>query len=291
MNRADFGQLVAALRKENIDLLEGKVWTQKRLAERANLPERAIAQIEQGTKMNMEGQVVAQLAEALGLTTMERVAFLHAAAEVDVDPYGKIAKTPTELLEELLSAAREIRLPAYVYDAYGNLVAINSTMRALAIMPDELWASGHASPAGFNVQRYYFAPTSPIRTFLGINWTQFAIRLVQHFRVTTLKYRHTERFRIIFRELYQYPLFQDFWARTKYADEDLYHRWDSILYQHPELGQLNYIATEVSTLTGLEELFLVTYIPRDRQTTNALEALAERVGTNLHRAAAWPYED
>jgi transcriptional regulator with XRE-family HTH domain len=291
MNRADFGQLVAALRKENIDLLAGKVWTQKHLAERANLPERAIAQIEQGTKMNLEGQVIAQLAEALGLTTMERVAFLNAAAEVDVDPYSKIAKSPTDLLEELLAAARDIRLPAYVYDAYGNLVAINSCMRALSLMPDELWATGHASPAGFNVQRYYFAPASPIRTFLGINWTPFAIRLVQHFRVTTLKYRHTAHFRTIFRELYQYPLFQDFWARTKYADEDLYHRWDGIVYHHPELGALNYIATEVTTLTGREELFLVTYIPRDRQTTATLEALAERVGTNLHRAAAWPYED
>ncbi|MEZ4684221.1 MAG: hypothetical protein R2932_59420 [Caldilineaceae bacterium] len=56
MNRAEFGQLVAALRKENIDLLEGKVWTQRRLAERANLPERAIGQIEQGTKMNLRGR-------------------------------------------------------------------------------------------------------------------------------------------------------------------------------------------------------------------------------------------
>ena len=289
MNRADFGQLVAALRKENIDLLEGKVWTQKRLAERANLPERAIAQVEQGTKMNLEGQFVAQLAEALGLTTMERVAFLNAAAEVEVDLYGMIAKTPADLLDELLAAAREIRLPAYIYDAYGNLVAINSTMRALAVLPESLWETGHSSPAGFNVLRYYFAPESPIRTFLGINWTQFAVRLMQHFRVTTLKYRHTARFRAIFRDLYQYPLFQDFWARTKYAEEDLYHRWDGIVYHHPALGPLNYIATEVTTLTGREELFLVTYIPRDRQTTVTLETLADRVGINMHRASVWPY--
>jgi transcriptional regulator with XRE-family HTH domain len=291
MNRAEFGQLVAALRKENIDLLEGKVWTQKRLAERANLPERAIAQIEQGTKMNLDGQVIVQLAEALGLTTMERVAFLHAAAAVDVDPYGAITKTPADVLDELMAAARDLRIPAYIYDAYGNLVAINSAMRALAIMPDALWATGHASPAGFNVLRYYFAPESPIRTFLGINWTPFAIRLMQHFRVTTLRYRHTDRFRAIFRDLYQYPLFQDFWARTKYAEEDLYHRWDGIVYHHPELGPLNYIATEVSTLTGREELFLVTYISRDRATTETFEALIERVGANLHRATAWPYED
>jgi len=290
MNRSEFGQLVAALRKENIDLLEGKVWTQKRLAARANLPERAIAQVEQGTKMNLDGQFVAQLATALGLTTMERMAFLNAAAEVDIDPYSMIAKTPSNVLDELLAATREIRLPTYIYDAYGNLVAINSIMHALAIMPEALWETGHLSPAGFNVLRYYFAPESPIRTFLGINWTQFAVRLMQHFRVTTLKYRHTDRFRAIFRDLYQYPLFQDFWARTKYAEEDLYHRWDGIAYHHPELGPLNYFATEVTTLTSCEELFLVTYIPRDRQTTETLEGVAERVGINMHRATAWPYD-
>lgn len=289
MNRAEFGQLVAALRKENIDLLEGKVWTQKRLAERANLPERAIGQIEQGTKMNLDGPVIAQLADALGLTTMERSAFLTAAAEVEVDLDATLLKAPADVLGELLAAARGIRLPAYIYDSYNNLIALNSPMRALSILPDTLWETGHQSPAGFNVLRYYFAPESPIRSFLGINWNQFAVRLVQHFRATSLKYRHTDRFHAIFRDLYQYPLFQDYWARTKYAEEDLYHRWDAITYHHPELGALNYITMEVATLTGREDLFLVTYVPRDQATVKTLEALASHVGTNFHMAITWPY--
>lgn len=291
MNRAEFGQLVAALRRENIDLLEGKVWTQKRLAERANLPERAIGQIEQGTKMNLDGQVVAQLADALGLTTMERHAFYTAAATIDVDESTLLPKGPEAVLAELLTATRPLRLPSYIYDAYGTVIAINSCMRALAILPDRLWATGPDSPAGFNLLRYYFAPESPIRHFLGINWNQFAVRNVQHFRATSLRYRHTAHFREVFRDLYQYPLFQDFWARTKYADEDIYHRWDAIAYHHPELGPLDYIVTEVATLTGREELFLVTYIPRDRQTTETLEALAQRVGANMHHAAQWPYAE
>ena len=289
MNRAEFGQLVAALRRENIDLLEGKVWTQKRLAERANLPERAIGQIEQGTKMNLEGQLIAQLADALGLTTMERNAFYSAAATVDVEEGKYLPKGPAAVLAELLAATRLVRLPAHIYDAYGNVIAINSCMRALAILPESIWSTGPDSPAGFNLLRYYFAPESPIRQFLGINWTQFAVRTVQHFRATSLKYRHTDRFRQVFRDLYQYPLFQDFWARTKYADEDVYHRWDGIVYYHPELGPLDYITTEVATLTGREELFLVIFIPRDRQTAETLEALAVRVGTNMHHGAQWPY--
>ena len=40
-----------------------------------------------------------------------------------------------------------------------------------------------------------------------------------------------------------------------------------------------------------EELFLVSYIPRDRQTAATLETLAERVGVNMHRAVTWPYVD
>ncbi|MEZ4864795.1 MAG: helix-turn-helix transcriptional regulator [Caldilineaceae bacterium] len=291
MNRAEFGQLVVALRKENIDLLEGKIWTQKHLAARANLPERMIGQLEQGNKMNLEPTVIAQLAQALGLTSMERAAFHAAAAEVDVNSFVSLQKPPAIIFAELLAATNDVRLPTYIYDAYGTVVALNAAMRALSILPEAMWATGNESPAGFNLLRYYFASDSPIRTFLGINWTQFAVRTVQHFRATSLKYRHTTRFHTIFRDLYQYPAFQDFWARSKYVDEDVYHRWDGIAYHHPQLGPLNYIVTEAATLTGREELFLVIYVPRDRQTAETFEALAQRVGVNMHKAASWPYAD
>ncbi|MEZ4684222.1 MAG: hypothetical protein R2932_59425 [Caldilineaceae bacterium] len=81
------------------------------------------------------------------MTTMERAAFFTAAATVDVEPYGTLSKRPADVLDELLTAARDIRLPAYIYDAYGNLVAINSCMRALSILPDALWETANTPSA------------------------------------------------------------------------------------------------------------------------------------------------
>ncbi|MFN8493430.1 MAG: helix-turn-helix domain-containing protein [Caldilineaceae bacterium] len=290
MNREEFGRLIAALRKENIDMRAGKVWTQKMLAEKANLSERTIGQLEQGDKMNLEPQVLAQLAKALNLTSMERRALYAAAAEVDMQQYLAFAKPAAAILDELLAATNHLRCPAFIYDSYCNVIALNTLIRALSILPDALLASGPASPAGFNLLRYYFAPESPYKTLLAADWTTFALRVVQHFRAASLPYRYTERFTAIFKDLCQYPLFQDFWVRTKFASEDIYHRWEGIAYQHPQLGPLDYIITEVATLTGCEDLYLVTYVPRDRQTVAVFEDLARQAGVNMTRLQPWPYQ-
>ncbi len=289
MTKEDFGRLVTALRKENIDMAVGKVWTQKTLAQRSNLAERTIGQIEQGTKMGLDPQLLAQLANALNLTSLERKAFHAAAAEVDIDLTFSIKKTPAEVLDELLLETRNVRTPAFIYDSYYNVIAANSIMRALSFATDELLETGHDTPAGFNLLRYYFAPESPYRDLLGPGWSKFAIRTVQHFRASSLRYRHTERFVAIFKDLCRYPLFQDFWVRTKYADEDIYYSWEGVNYHHPELGPVNFIVTEVATLTGEETLFFITYVPRDRETSKAFEDLGQRKGTNMHRLMPWPY--
>ncbi|MCB0092805.1 MAG: helix-turn-helix domain-containing protein [Caldilineaceae bacterium] len=289
MTRSEFGQLIAALRRENIDPVQGKVWTQKRLAQEAGLLERTIGQIEQGAKTSLEPQMLVQLANALELTSLERKALLSAAAEVDLAPQQIINVQPAKVLAGLLEQARNLRLPAFIYDSYHNVLAANGLILALGAVPATMLQSGAASPAGFNLLRYYFAPESSYREVLAGRWTQFAIRNVQHFRAASLPYRHTARFQRVFQDLYQYPLFRDFWARTKYAGEDIHHRWEGIEFHHPRLGQLSYMITEVVTLTGEEELFLVTYIPRNSDTVVAFEKLAQEIGVNMHKLMSWPY--
>ena len=88
MDRKEFGKLIAALREEHIEFsAKGMgVWTQAKLAKEANLPEKAISQIEQGRKMNLDAQTMTQLARALKLTAVEQVELFAAAAEVGADP-------------------------------------------------------------------------------------------------------------------------------------------------------------------------------------------------------------
>jgi len=95
MDRKEFGKLMAALREEQLEFsIKGMaVWTQAKLAKEANLPEKAISQIEQGRKMNLDAQTMTQLARALRLTASEQVELFAAAAEVGADTQYIPART------------------------------------------------------------------------------------------------------------------------------------------------------------------------------------------------------
>ena len=88
MHRATFGKIVAALRKERFDPIQGRTWTQKHLAQTAGLSERLIANIERGDKVNLEGDILAGLANAFSLTTLERREFFALAIEIGDRPDG-----------------------------------------------------------------------------------------------------------------------------------------------------------------------------------------------------------
>lgn len=291
MNREEFGMLVKALRTEVIMLPEGKPMTQQELADKTMNSSRTIGQIEQGDKRNLEPQIIAAIADALGLTSMERTAFYAAAAQVDIDPRSAVPSAPADVLQLLLEASRNIQLPAFIYDSLYTIVAANSLMLKLSGAQESLLETGHDSPAGFNVLRYYFTDESPFPGILGPGWERFAIRNVQHFRASSLQYRHTKQFDMIFNELCQYTRFQDFWARTRYVGEDIFYPWEGVDYHHPEYGHMTYIVSEVPTLTGREDLYLVTYVPRDKQTTAIFQEMVSQLGANMHRLAKWPYDD
>lgn len=291
MNREEFGMLVKALRTEVIVLPEGRPMTQQELADKIMHSSRTIGQIEQGDKRNLEPQIIAKLADAFGLTSMERTAFYAAAAQVDIDPRSAVPGQPADVLQMLLDASRNIQLPALIYDSLYTVVAANSLMLKLSNVQDALLEDGHQMAAGFNLLRYYFNDESAFPSVLGPGWERFAIRNVQHFRASSLQYRHTKQFERIFSDLCQYSLFQDFWTRTRYVGEDIFYPWEGVDYHHPDLGPMTYIVSEVPTLTGCEDLYLVTYIPRDKKTTVVFQEMVSQLGANMHRFAKWPYED
>lgn len=289
MNREEFGKLVATLRTELIDLSTGRPMTQSTLAQLANLPPRAIGQIEQGQKMNLDPQTLHQLVGALRLTILERKAFLSAAAEVDIDPLPNI-KPPETILNDLLAATRTLYVPAMIYDSYFNIVAGNSIMVALSNASDELIASGEQSPAGFNLLRYIFADASSYRHVAGPQWKQYGKRNVQHFRAASLRYRYTERFKAIFTDLCKNLAFQEAWVGSKYASGELHNSWTEYEYVHPIYGALNYISVESTTFTGAEDLFLVSHVPRNRETVHMFEQIGRENGLHMHRFTLWPYK-
>lgn len=291
MNREEFGKLVARLRKEITDLRTGKFLTAKELATRSNLLEKTISEIERGRKMNLDPETLTNLATGLGLTSLERSALLVAASEISIEPLPGI-DPPELILQKLLTATQTLCIPAMIYDSYYNIIAGNSMMVALSGIEDiTSVASDNPSPANFNLLRYIFADDLTYREVTGPRWKSYGRRTVQQFRATSLKYRYTERFNALFVDLCNHMAFQEAWTSSKYTNNDMHNRAAEYDYVHPKYGPLNYISVDSVTLTGREDLFLATHIPRNRETMRTYEELGRGVGLNMHRLTSWPYKD
>lgn len=291
MDRKEFGKLIAALREEHIEFsAKGMgVWTQAKLAKEANLPEKAISQIEQGRKMNLDAQTMTQLASALKLTAGEQVELFAAAAEVGADPAYMLREQAGPALQTLIKLIGEIRLPAFICDYYTNVLASNTLALATLHIPEGMIQSAPTMRIGFNLLRVVFAPESPFRPLMAEQWGERAEESLHYFRATTLRYRHTQPFRAILAELSALPAFRDLWFTTQNYAEDLTPAWTTYTYQHPEWGQISFIAHTSTTLTDHGALYLTTYLPCTKETTETFENFIRLHGQGVRRFAQWPY--
>src|SRR5512138_2136107 len=138
MNRREFGQLLAALRQD-LD------WTQFELAEYADVDEAIISQIERGVKKYFEPKLLFGLANALQLTTLERREFLLAASGLD---QKQIVRQPSagmstdvfnvrRVLDKMIELTGQVRLPAFLCDVYGDVIATNNMILSFFKLPPE----------------------------------------------------------------------------------------------------------------------------------------------------------
>jgi transcriptional regulator with XRE-family HTH domain len=291
MDRKEFGKLIAALREEHLDFsARGMgVWTQAKLAKEANLPEKAISQIEQGRKMNLDAPTITQLAHALKLTAAEQVELFAAAAEVGADPQYLMRQPAAPALQLLLKLIGEIRLPAFLCDHYTNVLASNTLALAVLNIPESMIQAAPTLASGFNLLRVVFATESPFRHLMGEQWATRSEDSLRYFRTTTLRYRHTERFHAILAELSTLPSFRERWFTTQTEAHEETPTWTTYTYLHPDLGHLTFIAHISTTLTDQGPLYLTTYLPCTKETTELFEGFIRRHGLGVRRFAQWPY--
>ena len=62
MEHKAFGQIVTALRKEQIDFASGHSWSQLRLADETGLTERIVGKIERGEQARLDREILEGLA-------------------------------------------------------------------------------------------------------------------------------------------------------------------------------------------------------------------------------------
>ena len=292
MKRKEFGQLLATLRQD-LD------WTQFELSEYADVDQAIISQIERGVKKHFEPNLLYCLANALQLTTLERREFLLAASGLD---QKQIVRQPSagmstdvfnvrRVLDKMIELTGQVRLPAFLWDVYGDIIAANHTIIAFFRVPPEFVEMAGQLPGGYNMCRFNFGKELVARSLVIENWDRFAMNSMRAFRENSLRYRAQPYFKYlmkIFRNQNEYPLFDRYWKMVSSREQDKEVDTDFYSYHHAEFGELKYTSASIISITSFGELFLVQYLPLDESTSQVFEQLARQAGPGAETFAPWP---
>jgi transcriptional regulator with XRE-family HTH domain len=292
MNRKQFGELVAALRQD-------LGWTQFQLAEYAELDDAVVSQIERGVKKHFEPELLFQLVNAFQLTTLERREFLLAASGLD---QKQIVRQPSaamatdvfnvrRVLDKMVELTEQVRLPAFLADVYGDVIAANNLILSFFKVPLQYLEQADKIPGGYNTVRFNFSKDLVSRSHVVDNWDRFALNSMRTFRENSLRYRAQPYFKFlmkIFRNQNEYPLFERYWKMVSSNEQDKDATTDHFSYQHDQFGQIKYISSSTVSITSFGELFLVHYLPLDEGTSQVFEQLARQAGQGVTRFASWP---
>jgi transcriptional regulator with XRE-family HTH domain len=292
MNRTEFGELVSALRQD-------LSWTQSQLAEYSGLDDAVISQIERGVKKFFDPELLFCLANALQLTTLERREFILAASGLDVKQIvrqpskGTTTDTfhPSKIIDNLIRTMGELRVPSFLSDVYGDVIATNTAIIRFFNVPSSMIETASQIPAGYNTMRITFNKELVGRTHVADNWDAYAISSMLSYRVSTLRYRAKPYFKYlikIFRNPLEYPLFDRFWKHVASLEQDRIMNSDMFAYRHEEYGEIKYLTSGIITNTSFGDLFLTMYIARDDHTNQIFTSLIQEGGDKVIRLASWP---
>ena len=291
MIRKDFGQLVAALRQD-------LNWTQFQLAEYAELDEAVISQIERGAKKYFEPELLFHLANALQLTTLERREFILAACGMSEKQAVRqpSALTATDvfdagkILEKMIRLTGDVRLPAFLCDVYGDVIAANKSILTFYKISASMLENADSLPGGYNTTRLNFGRDLMGRRHVADNWDNYALNSMRAFREHSLRYRAEPYFKYLmkaFRNPVEYPFFERFWRLVSSIEQDKEMDLDYFSYRHNEFGDLKYISSATVSVTSFGELFLFQQLPLDEHTDRVFAQLKE-AGVGAIRFAPWP---
>ena len=292
MNRKEFGQLLATLRQD-LD------WTQFQLSEYADIDEAVISQIERGVKKFFEPELLFQLANALQLTTLERREFFLAASGLE---QKQIVRQPSaamatdvfnvrKSLDKMIELTGLVRLPAFLCDVYGDVIAANKIIFSFFKVPSAFLEDADRVPGGYNTTRFNFGKELLARSHVVDNWENYALNSMSAFRENSLRYRAKPYFKYlmkIFRNPIEYPLFDRYWKMVSSVEQDNEANIDYFSYPHDEFGEIKYISSSTVSITSFGELFLIQYLPLDEHTSQVFEQLAQQAGQGAIRFAPWP---
>lgn len=252
-------------------------WTQKELAQKADVKLRTLQDIETAQKVHLDYEVVDKLATAFAIKDNDREQFFGAAGLlVQVNPQAE----PIQWAKVIFDFYKSVEFPAFAVDELFDVHSVNSYLLELLDVPLNMFSQTFAASPGPNLLRFLFDPAFNARKLYGHYWEEYAQVNVALFRNLARVHLNTERYQSILMALQKMKHFEDLWKRTEQMAVPL-PPYLGIL-THPKYGALRYwhSGTVQPNLRG-EQMFLTFYIPAD----SASEAAFEQMRSNTHKAA------
>lgn len=300
MNRVDFGRLIASLRQEHEDA-DMVVWSQERLAEEANqvigaevFGKHVISKIERGKRL-LDQQTLQTLATALRLTSGEQKEFFLAASGADEAMAARQGSSPQDILTDLTNRMRATWLPAFIMDCYCDVIAANPALFELIDYPYRGPGRGapQASvPFAYNVARFAFSDEA-VEHFghlMGNSWSKYASTAMMAIRTLTLRYRSTDYFRSLLREMNKHRIFRRYWRDVYYEQKDHFVNGIDMHLNTPKWGPVDCFFAAFTALTSAAELHLWVAAPMSQRTAAVFSRMAEDTGgpSMIVHLASWP---
>ena len=292
MEHVTFGKVVAALRREQINYNNGQNWSQQDLADETGLTPRIVGKIERGEQARLDGEILGSLANAFNLTSLERREFFTIASEVADKEMVRKDLCDNEVFTEVWDLLNDLCVPAFLTDPFSDLVGVNRSLLLFHNISVQELQAFKSTAVGVNNLGLLFTSDTPLKQVLGHGWWSIAHANVQQWRVATLRYRHTIRFRELFVALSAFSEFRTMWAAgndAEYAIEDC-SRLRSCIYKHGIHGSVAYTVFVNISLSASGELYLCTFVPQNGDTANLFQKMAGD-NNNAIRFSQWPNPD
>jgi len=287
LDKKDFGQLVATLRKEFRNEFDEPM-TQNDLAELARIPLITLQKIEQGRQANIKSGNLLNLAEALHLNSYSAQTFFLSSLGIDSFQSVKPPTPPQSVLAELIQVLSSLQNPAFILDDFGDIIALNQILTAVYnVQLSQLHAPHLLSQYNFN--RFYFSPEfEGLQKMLGMSQSEYLHRTVTLYKRRTLKIRNHWYFKQLLPELNRYPVFREYWQSQYFLDEDIYSHYKILPLNHPILGQLKFLSSPNQATTTAGDLYLYCLQPLDAHTAQVCLQLYSKYDPHPIHLASWP---
>jgi len=290
MERHEFGQLLAALRKEHIDE-EGKQWTQEKLAQVAELAPEIVGNIERGRRTHFKAEMLVKLAAALNLTNAERRELLLAANPVEEQHMARASDDVQTVFNDIVHRISQTPQPAYLLDVYCDILACNDiALKLLDLTPDQLQDRTYQPVAAANMMRFVFAPefARSAAEIMGERWHAYTQYHMALFKQLTLRYRTQPYFANLIAELRQWPLFRRYWFQLSHETPEALLETEDIHVRASSQGDIAYFPTSLTIMTSKGNLFLYVYVPSDEATAAIFQEISQHTPRQAYCFGSWP---